>query len=447
MTRPDLALGQMTHVGMERSVNQDYYGFFEPEDDETFARLGRLIVVCDGMGGHAGGEIASQLATETIIASYQSTEGEDLAAALKKSIEDANAAIWAKAEAEPELRGMGTTAVCMVLRAGQAIFAHVGDSRAYRVRGETLDAMTLDHSLVQKWVNDGAIQEADMEDHEEKNVILRSVGVQPTVEVDVSTHPYEAEDIYILSSDGLTGLVSKEECRQVAAHYRDAPGHAAGYLVQMANQYGGYDNVTVQVARVRAMTVEKAEALPPLPDPNAVPAGPQSLEEFFAAAQAAAMQAAQAATDAAYAASNAAQAAANAAHAAQASAAAVAAIGGFMAQQAEARAAAEQAAADAAQAEVAAAAAAAAAQTATEAAVAATEEVQAEEPAGSSTEPVLKTEEPEGSEAAAATEPVAEAEEAAAPSAEADTEAAAAPEAAADAEADAEPEAATAEGA
>ncbi|GIW72526.1 MAG: hypothetical protein KatS3mg102_2068 [Planctomycetota bacterium] len=251
--RQDVLIGSLTHVGMERSDNQDYYGYFEPESDEDFELLGRLILVCDGMGGHAGGERASRLAVETIIREYAADRNPDRAQALRAAIEKANRAIWDEAQANPQLKGMGSTALALVLRQGLAIIGHVGDSRCYLIRNQQLHHMTKDHSLVQQMVDEGLIRPEDMENHPDKNVILRSMGVKPEVEVDISQGPYEVGDIYVLSSDGLTGLVSDEEIRQVCLHLQNNPMEACRQLIDRANQYGGYDNITVQVVRVLAL--------------------------------------------------------------------------------------------------------------------------------------------------------------------------------------------------
>jgi protein phosphatase len=251
---------------MERTENQDYYGYYEPESDQEFERFGRLVVVCDGMGGHAGGERASRLAVETIVGTYRADPSEDRAQALRVAIEKANRAIWDEASANPELKGMGSTALAMVMRQGFAIIGHVGDSRCYLIRQGQLHHMTKDHSLVQQMVDEGLIRPEDMENHPDKNVILRSMGVKPDVEVDISQGPYQPGDIYVLSSDGLTGLVSDEEIRQISLHMQHRPMDACARMVELTNQYGGYDNVTVQMVHVLSLNpnepVQVAEAGP-----------------------------------------------------------------------------------------------------------------------------------------------------------------------------------------
>jgi len=251
--RLDVQIAHLTHVGMERTVNQDYYGNYIPQDEETLARKGRLIIVCDGMGGHAGGEIASHQAVTTIIERYRQSEETDPRTAIEHAVQEANLAVWEHGQADPELHGMGTTLVALLLHGTTAYFAHVGDSRIYRIRDEALEAMTLDHSLVQQLVNDGVLEEDQMEEHPEKNVILRSMGIKADVEVEINDAEVQAGDIFLLSSDGLTGLVSKQECLQIALLHRDEPEVACARLIELTNRYGGHDNVTVQIVHVRAI--------------------------------------------------------------------------------------------------------------------------------------------------------------------------------------------------
>lgn len=251
--RSDVLVGNLTHVGMERSENQDYYGYYEPESDEDFDLHGRLIIVCDGMGGHAGGERASRLAVEAMKETYSADKSGNLAEALRNAIAKANRAVWDEAVQKPELKGMGSTAVAIVVKHGTAWVGHVGDSRCYLVRDGQLHHLTKDHSLVQQMVEEGLLRAEDMESHPDKNVILRSMGVKPEVEVDVAEMQYQVGDIFVLSSDGLTGLVSDEECRQIVLAHKDRPMEACQKLVDLANQYGGYDNITVQICRVMSL--------------------------------------------------------------------------------------------------------------------------------------------------------------------------------------------------
>lgn len=298
--RQDVAIGNLTHVGMERSENQDYYGYYEPENDADFEVQGRLIIVCDGMGGHAGGEVASRLAVNTLIETYKNDKSGDTANSLRGAIESANRAIWDHATVKTELKGMGSTCVAMVIRKGMAYFGHVGDSRVYLIRNEQLIQVTKDHSLVQQMVDEGLLQESEMESHPEKNVILRSLGVKADVEVEVNQMPYQVDDIFVLSTDGLTGLVSKEECRRIALLNKDNPMEGARLLVDLANKYGGHDNVTVQIARIRAMTPDEApKAGAPKADQNTSLFTQEDVQKSIADARAKAQAAAKAAPSAA----------------------------------------------------------------------------------------------------------------------------------------------------
>jgi protein phosphatase len=251
--RTDIKLGQLTHVGRERTENQDYYGYYEPLDDKEFAQKGRLIVVCDGMGGAAGGEVASQLAVKTILETYKKDAGADRAEAIRKAIESANKAIWQEAQSRPELYGMGSTSVALIVKDGKGIFAHTGDSRCYRIRKGKLEQITKDHSLVQQMVDEGIIEEAEAETHPRKNVILRSLGVKPEIEVEVQTHPLEVGDLYTLSSDGLTGMVNKEDVKNIVLEYKDDLKKCVQTLVDVSNEHGGTDNISVQVVKVEAL--------------------------------------------------------------------------------------------------------------------------------------------------------------------------------------------------
>jgi protein phosphatase len=162
-----------------------------------------------------------------------------------------------EARRQPDLGDMATTAVAVVFLHGMAYIAHVGDSRCYLIRDRQLFQVTLDHSLVQQMFLEGLIAEEEMETHPRKNVILRSIGMKPDVEIDVQSHPYVVDDLFMISSDGLTGMVNKQECLEVSLRHFNSPMHACRELVDLANYYGGYDNITVQIARVMGMTPEE----------------------------------------------------------------------------------------------------------------------------------------------------------------------------------------------
>jgi protein phosphatase len=255
--RDDVQFGELSHVGLARSVNQDAHGAWEPQNPRIFALKGRLLVVCDGMGGGPAGEVASRLAVDTIVAHYK---GDDLDAgvdgALRTAIEEANAAVFARAQDEAALGGMGTTAVVLVHLGERVDWAHVGDSRLYRMRDGALERLTRDHSLSQRLQDEGQLAPADVASFEEKNVILRCIGVKAHVEVETGGAEARAGDLYLLCSDGLCGYVSDEETARIldlGLKLGHSPAAMCKQLVDLANAYGGHDNVTVQlllVARV-----------------------------------------------------------------------------------------------------------------------------------------------------------------------------------------------------
>jgi len=261
--RDDAQLGQHSHVGMSRTENEDFFGYWEPDDDRTFDLKGRLALVCDGMGGHSGGEIASRLAVKTIIDGYAEDESDNVLEALRRSIEKANQAVYAEAQ-KPEnkpLKGMGTTVTAVVQRRDMVYFGQVGDSRAYLIRNGQIKQMTKDHSLVQQLVDEGLLDESEKESHPDKNVILRSLGVKPHVEVDISYAPLAPGDMYLLCSDGLSGLVSDDEILRIVT-LGDEKGDlrdACEKLVDLANNYGGHDNITVQVLKVGEIAATSTE--------------------------------------------------------------------------------------------------------------------------------------------------------------------------------------------
>lgn len=253
--RPDALLGQCTHVGMVRTENQDALGYWEPSDDDVFARKGRLVVVCDGMGGAAGGQLASKMAVETIIAGYADGSGEEPARDLWASVCAANKTVYGHAVANPELRGMGTTVTAVAHLGDEAVLAHVGDSRIYLLRGGAIEQLTRDHSLVQQMVDRGELAPEEAELHEDKNVLMRSLGPTPDVEVEVSAIECFPGDTFLLCSDGLTGLVADEEILRIAQagfHFGYPLDTICKQLVDLANAYAGHDNTTVQLLHLVA---------------------------------------------------------------------------------------------------------------------------------------------------------------------------------------------------
>jgi serine/threonine protein phosphatase PrpC len=237
-----------TDVGLVRSENQDFGSCTTPEEERESHPGGRLFVVADGMGGHRGGATASRIAAETVKAQFLGSETSDIPTALRESLTRANARIYSEAQANPDLRGMGTTTSVLAVRESEAWLGHVGDSRIYRVRGDEITQLTEDHSLVASMVREGLLTAKEAETHPRRNVLQRSMGVADDVEIDVSG-PYELRegDTFVLCSDGLHGLVKEDELKDVA---KLPIAEAADEYLKRALERGAPDNVTVIVARV-----------------------------------------------------------------------------------------------------------------------------------------------------------------------------------------------------
>lgn len=236
-----------TDVGLVRSENQDFGTYTTPAEENASMPRGRLMIVADGMGGHRGGATASRLAAEIVKAQYLGAETEDIPTALREALTGANARIFAEAQSNPDLQGMGTTTSALAIRENLGWFAHVGDSRIYLVRDEEISQMTEDHSLVASMVREGLLTSKEAESHPRRNVLQRSMGVSEDVEIDIKG-PFEVHegDTFIICSDGLHGVVKEEELKEMAKLRIEV---AADEFVQLALERGGPDNVTVIVAR------------------------------------------------------------------------------------------------------------------------------------------------------------------------------------------------------
>jgi PPM family protein phosphatase len=238
-----------TDVGLVRTENQDFAAFTTPQEEQARSNSGRLLIVADGMGGHRGGATASRVATETVKARYLESESTDVPAVLRESLLAANARIFAEAQGNPELRGMGTTTTALAVSGGQGWIAHVGDSRVYRLRDGGIEQMTADHSLVATMMREGLLTPEEAETHPRRNVLQRSMGVSMDVDIDIEG-PIElrAGDMFVLCSDGLHGVVKEDEISRIATGQEIE--RAADELLKRALERGAPDNVTLIVARV-----------------------------------------------------------------------------------------------------------------------------------------------------------------------------------------------------
>lgn len=239
---------QLSDVGRKRRHNEDYVGFYEPGQIADLETRGRLYVLADGVGGAAAGEIASQYTVKKIIYSYYQSSDDDAATQLRRAIEGANADIFAQNLRRTDHREMATTVVAAVIQGNRLTVANVGDSRAYIVRGESIEQITEDHSLVAELISDGSITAEQAETHPYRNVILRSVGAHETVQVDIFSRLLAPGDLLILCSDGLLRHVNDQELADIARAY--SPSEAAQRLVSLANERGGDDNITISITHI-----------------------------------------------------------------------------------------------------------------------------------------------------------------------------------------------------
>lgn len=242
-----------THVGMKRNHNEDSY-LLLPEEG--------LVVVADGMGGHASGEIASKIAIEELAEFFKLT-GKDEEVTwpfkmdksrgydenrLSTAIKVANARIFERAGSDQRYNGMGTTIASLYFGGDRAYIAHVGDSRVYRVRDGSFSQLTEDHSLLNDYLKAKKLSAEEIEAFPHKNVIVRALGMKQTVEVEISDFEPRENDLFLLCSDGLYGMVSAPQIHEVLSQV-DGLERACDRLIQMANAAGGNDNVTCVLAR------------------------------------------------------------------------------------------------------------------------------------------------------------------------------------------------------
>ena len=220
--------GVRTDIGRARGRNEDAYLVRDP-----------LFAVADGMGGHRGGNVASKVALEAIRAFDADGPDGDGTSELVKDIRTANETVLARGEADRDLRGMGTTITALLLQGQQATIAHVGDSRAYRLRDGGLEQLTQDHTLVHQLVEEGRITADQAGRHPQRSILTRAVGVEPSVDVDASTIDLRLGDRLLLCTDGLTGMLSDDAIREVLASEEDPQRSASDRLVEEANAAGG----------------------------------------------------------------------------------------------------------------------------------------------------------------------------------------------------------------
>jgi protein phosphatase len=248
--KPGVEVASLTDVGRQRANNEDSYLYWEPESEKEFLRKGRLAVIADGMGGYEGGQEASRLAVETVRHIYDDVFSNDSQAALIDAFAEAHENIQRYAEDHPQFHGMGTTCTAFAILGTQLYFAHVGDSRLYRVRGGQVARLTRDHSYVGRLVESGIVRAEDAESHPQRHILTAALGSGREVVPDVPQGAIAVEkgDSFVLCTDGLWGLVGEQELAAVVK--ANAPEAACNALVHTALERGGPDNITVLILRV-----------------------------------------------------------------------------------------------------------------------------------------------------------------------------------------------------
>jgi protein phosphatase len=246
-----------TNVGVKRSRNEDNL-LKMPEEN--------LFAVADGMGGHSSGEVASQIAVEGIANFFKATrQDEDITWPYKMdknrpydenrfimSVKLANLRIFEASQREARYRGMGTTIAGVNFIDGDALVAHVGDSRVYRIRNKQMTQLTEDHSLLNDYIKAKKLTPDEIANFPHKNVIVRALGMKETVLVDLSRHTLQAGDTYVSCSDGLSGMVTDEELLEIVNTTPDLQ-EVVTILINKANEAGGVDNITVVVSRIDSL--------------------------------------------------------------------------------------------------------------------------------------------------------------------------------------------------
>jgi serine/threonine protein phosphatase PrpC len=257
-----IRVARATHVGMMRDHNEDAVA--------SDLSIG-LVLLADGMGGYKAGEVASEVAV--LIVAAEMTEAMQNKTRLFKTepkllpesnmllnaVEKTNAAIYEISQLQPECAGMGTTLVAGVFVDNKLVLGHIGDSRMYRLRGETLIQLTEDHSLVQEQVNAGLITTEQAKVARNKNLVTRALGIDPIVELELQELAVEVGDIYLLCSDGLTDLLDDTEIAKILLEAKADIAYAVDKLIDTANERGGLDNVSAVVTIIeKSFNAEKS---------------------------------------------------------------------------------------------------------------------------------------------------------------------------------------------
>src|SRR5436190_15685215 len=248
--RPGVEVASLTDVGCQREQNEDSLGYWEPDDDAQFERLGRLAIVADGMGGHEGGQVASQIAVKSLQQSYSESEVADPQQRLLEAIQSAHRAIQQRSRESIGLIGMGTTCTAAAIVENRLYHAHVGDSHLYLLRAGELRQLNRDHSLVARLIETGVIRPEDADTHPQKHVLTAALGVSDEIAPDHAAEALalEKSDVLMICSDGLWGQMTGTEIKGILSS--QPPKAACDSLVKLAKDRGGPDNITLQILQI-----------------------------------------------------------------------------------------------------------------------------------------------------------------------------------------------------
>ena len=248
-----ISASSRTDQGQVREHNEDFVVFRAPINEQDESQNGWLAIVADGVGGADAGEIASSFATEKTVQHFlEKSDQKDWGQRLENAISAAHQDLCDLIESREGKRRMGTTLVAVIVVGNEAIFANVGDSRAYICRKGRIRQITKDHSLVVKLLDDGIITEEEAAKLNISNIILQSIGSEQPPQVDLYPESLHSEDIILLCSDGLNKHITDDELAQILSE--NSPEQASDMLIKIANQRGGLDNITVMVLKYQGST-------------------------------------------------------------------------------------------------------------------------------------------------------------------------------------------------
>lgn len=258
---PKVTVACKTDLGRVRENNEDKFEFFIPEETTALAARGLVFLVCDGMGGAAAGQIASELSCKTFIDVFYHHASPSVEEAAKAAVLSANRFVLDVARSIPGRQGMGTTLSGLILCQDKAILVQVGDSRIYRLRNQNLEQLSEEHTFVEEQVRAGIITPQEAENHPYSHVLTRAIGVEESLEPQVQTFDTQIGDIFLLCSDGLTNHITDPEIAEIISQH--PPADAVWKLINNAIAAGGSDNCTALLVRIDDLEPRHTEATEP----------------------------------------------------------------------------------------------------------------------------------------------------------------------------------------